>query len=101
MYFFVIKIEKEKACVENHSSVEEPNDGLRGQLIVCTGWRISNELEKYLVKQGAKVSSAVSGLTTLVVSKTDKVTGKIQGALDKGIRVITKEQFLREFELTE
>lgn len=77
------------------------SDPLRGQNIVCTGWRISSNLEKCINKRGAKVSSGVSGLTTLLVTKIDKTTDKTKKALDKGVSVMTKDQFLKEYGLAE
>lgn len=62
------------------------------QVMVFTGFR-DKELEGQLVSMGARVSSSVTGKTTmLIVKDKDATSSKIKAALEKGIKVVTLEQ---------
>jgi NAD-dependent DNA ligase len=60
---------------------------------VFTGIR-DKVLEAQIDARGGKVSSAVSGKTTLVVAKNpEDATGKVKDAMERGIRVVDIETF--------
>lgn len=63
------------------------------QVIVFTGFR-NKEWEATIIANGGTVGSTITGKTTIVVAKdTDKLSSKIQKALDKGIRIIKMDDF--------
>jgi DNA ligase (NAD+) len=65
------------------------------QIIVFTGFR-DKDLEKQIVEGGGKVSTSVSGNTTLVVY-VDTNSSKYQEAIKKGIKTISKDNFMKLF----
>lgn len=75
------------------------NSWLNGLTIVMTGFR-DKELSETIEKQGGKVASAVSKNTDYVIVKDQSViddpTEKIKKALDLGIKIITKDNFVKK-----
>lgn len=66
---------------------------LNGQFVVFTGFR-NREWEGLIEENGGKVTSTVSSKTTmLVVASKDGATSKVKAAMEKGIAVITKDEF--------
>lgn len=66
------------------------------QIIVFTGFR-DDELEKYIAGQGGKVSSSVSGKTTMLVYAGDTTSSKYEEAVKKGITIMTKDEFIKKY----
>jgi NAD-dependent DNA ligase len=79
------------------SSPRPSKKSLANMTVVFTGFR-NKEWEEILDTAGGKVGSTVSKNTSLVVAAdpTDN-TGKIKKANDLGVRVISKDQFEREY----
>ena len=74
-----------------------PTKSLSGQIIVFTGVR-DKALEAEIEARGGKVSSAVSGKTTIVVAKNpEDATGKVKEAIERGITVINIATFREMF----
>lgn len=73
---------------------EAPKQGkFSGQQIVFTGFR-NKEWENLVAEQGGKISTSVSGKTTLVVaSDVNSDSGKAGKARSLGIKIISVEQF--------
>lgn len=71
-----------------------------GQKIVFTGFR-NKEWEKIIENNGGEISTSVSGKTSLVVCKGDeeKTSGKAQKALDLGITVLSKNEFIDKYNI--
>jgi NAD-dependent DNA ligase len=67
------------------------------QIIVFTGFR-DKELEKQIVDGGGKVSTSVSGNTTLVVY-VDTSSSKYHEAIKRGIKTMTKDDFIKKNEI--
>ena len=78
--------------------VTKVSDNLRGMKFVFSGFRDKN-LEEAVVERGGKVTTSVSSNTTglVVVSKEGNPTGKIKKAIDLGIDVYTKVEFLSKY----
>lgn len=78
--------------------VTKVSDNLRGMKFVFSGFRDKN-LEESVVERGGKVTTSVSSNTTglVVVSKEGNPTGKIKKAIDLGIDVYTKVEFLAKY----
>jgi len=72
---------------------------LNGQTIVLSGFR-DKDLENKLKDLDIKVSNSVSKNTNLLVVKDKSVlddnTGKVKKAIEVGVKIITKEQLLKE-----
>lgn len=78
--------------------VTKVSDNLIGMKFVFSGFRDKN-LEEAVVEKGGKVTTSVSSNTTglVVVSKEGNPTGKIKKAIDLGIDVYTKVEFLSKY----
>ncbi|NBX74999.1 MAG: hypothetical protein EBQ92_00385 [Proteobacteria bacterium] len=81
-------------------SGDEEKSLLKGQIIVFTDFRDKN-LEKSVAKSMGKVSSAVSGKTTLLVyaDNSDKSSSKFQKAESLGIKTMSKSAFVKKYNL--
>jgi len=90
------KLEK----VENKTPVKiDETNPLFGKSIVITGFR-DKELSETLDKMGAKLSTAISKNTFVVIVKDlDDITGKIEKAKEKGIPIKQVEIFKQEYNL--
>jgi DNA ligase (NAD+) len=79
-------------------TVAVEGDNLKNMKIVFTGFR-DKVLEEEVEKRGGKIVSSVSKNTTiLVVSALSKnPSGKLKKALDLGVKVVTKEEFITEY----
>jgi DNA ligase (NAD+) len=71
---------------------------LAGQAITFTGFR-DKEAESLIVSNGGQVVSFGGRTTILLVSPTGKASTKADKAREKGIDVLTLEQFTRKYKL--
>ena len=73
---------------------------IKGKKICFTGFR-NKELEEYVVSNGGIISSGVSGNTSLLVAKdVNESSSKINKAREKGVQMLSLEEFksrLRSF----
>ena len=70
-----------------------------GQIIVFTGFR-DKTLETTIESNGGKVSTSVSGKTTMVICKDESDdSGKIKDAKAKGIKVMGREAFQKYYNI--
>ena len=74
------------------------NNNMVGMKIVFTGFR-DKKLEEEVTARGGKITTSVSKNTSILVtkSKVDKPTGKIKKALELGVEVISKEEFITKY----
>lgn len=78
----------EEACVD-----------LKGKSVVFTGFR-DKELEEKIVKCGAKVSTAVSSKTfVLIAQDPTSGSGKVSEAREKKVPIMSKDEFLAKYAL--
>ena len=71
----------------------QPVKSLAGVIVVFTGVR-DKELEALIEARGGKVSTSVSGKTSVVVAKNPaELTGKVKTANELGIPIVTIEAF--------
>lgn len=77
---------------------QSKSEKFAGQKIVFTGFR-NKEWEKIIESDGGEISTSVTGKTTLVICKGDeeKTSGKAQKALDLGITVLSKDEFINKY----
>lgn len=89
-------VEKMKPFISIKIAKNLAND-LKGMIFVFSGFR-DKKLEEKIINRGGKVSTSVSSNTTCVIANDlDKITGKIQKALDLNIDLYEKENFLLKF----
>ena len=70
---------------------------LVGQAVGFTGFRDAS-LEEYIKSQGGEVTNGVTAKTTILLAKdADSGSAKIQKARDKGVAVLTPDQFKRKY----
>jgi DNA ligase (NAD+) len=88
-------VDVESSDDDNSESEEQLLDG---EKIVFTGFRDS-DLEKCIKKMGGKVSSTVSGNTTILVHKddADQSVSKFQKAKEKGTKIISQSAFIKKY----
>ena len=74
------------------------SDNMKGMKVVFTGFR-DEALEKDVVARGGKIATSVSSNTTVLVvsAKTANPSGKMKKALDIGVEVLTKEEFIEKY----
>ncbi len=70
-----------------------------GMIVVMTGFRDDN-IKQFVINNGGDVKDNVSGNTTLVIVKDSSSTSsKVETARQKGIKILTKDEFIKEFNL--
>jgi NAD-dependent DNA ligase len=63
---------------------------------VFTGFR-SDELEKFIKDNGGDVESTITSKTNYLIMKDrSKITNKISKAMEKGVKIISKDDFMTE-----
>ncbi|MGZ5011360.1 MAG: BRCT domain-containing protein, partial [Methylobacter sp.] len=70
---------------------------ISGKTIVFTGTMVHgkrDDMSKTAKRLGAKVASSVTGKTDFLVTGTDIGMAKIAAATEKGVRVISEEEYL-------
>jgi len=76
------------------------NDGIfKNTYFVFTGFR-NDILEKYIKDNGGEVEKVITSKTNyLIIKEKDKITNKISKAIEKGIILITKDEFIKKYNL--
>jgi NAD-dependent DNA ligase len=94
---FIIDIKKCATFKEKTVKTQIENK-LQDMKIVLSGFR-DKKLEESIVLRGGKVTTSVSKQTSLLVvsSKSEKSSGKVAKALEIGVNVIDREEFLSKF----
>lgn len=78
--------------------VNEDNNTFDLMKIVFTGFR-DKKLEEYIVSHKGQISSTVSKNTTLVIYISDDGSAKYKKAVELGIKMMTKDQFIIEYKI--
>jgi DNA ligase (NAD+) len=79
------------------SEQQQTSSAIAGKTIVFTGTMQHgkrDDMAKLAKQLGAKVASAVTGKTDFLVTGTDVGMAKITAATEKGVQVITEEEYL-------
>ena len=94
---FVIDIKKCATFKEKLVETQIENK-LQDMKIVLSGFR-DKKLEESIVLRGGKVTTSVSKQTSLLVvsSKSEEPSGKVAKALEIGVNVIDRQEFLTKF----
>ena len=63
---------------------------------VFTGFR-SDELEKFIKDNGGEVENSITSKTNYLIMKDrNKITNKIEKAIEKGVKIISKDDFIAQ-----
>lgn len=89
------------AALKNFATFKETltiGDNMKDMKIVFTGFR-DKKLEEEVVARGGKITTSVSKNTTVLVvsSKAGKPSGKMKKALDLGVEVLDKQEFIDKY----
>ena len=92
----VFKLSVFSDCIDNEC-YNNKNNRLSNMTIVLTGFR-DNELELLINSKGGHISTSVSKNTNIVICKDkSKITSKLNKAIELGIKVIEKDEFIKEY----
>jgi len=83
---------------DDESDSDAQEQELEDEKIVFTGFR-DGGLEKCIKKMGGKVTSTVTGNTTILVHKdgADKSSSKFQKAEEKGTKILSQSEFIKKY----
>ena len=88
-------IEKNDLCKPKVIQIKKKEKTFQGQVIVFTGLTATDVLKDEIKARGGIVKDTLVNATTLLVKKNEAYSSnKTQKAEEKGIRIITNEQFL-------
>lgn len=88
----------EKKLSASRDGAKVINKSLKDQIIVFTGIRPDKTLEQKIIKFGGKITSAISGKTTMLITKgKDELSTKEKKAQEKGIKIMKYDDFISEF----
>jgi len=77
-----------------NNSNQPSNNDLNGKNILLTGFR-DKEITNFIERSGGTVKSSISGTTNLLIVKDSSTSNKkTQVAEQKGIKIITKQEFI-------
>jgi DNA ligase (NAD+) len=71
-------------------------DMFKNMNIVLSGTR-NKELETFIIKNGGKLTTSVSGKTSLLVYEPEKTGSKLEKAKEAGIEMITVSNFIKKY----
>lgn len=99
------KTKKAKKVVKKDDTDEENNEDddidMSDQKVVLTGFR-SDVITDFIENHGGKVSGSVSKNTTLVLyTEKDKTGSKLQKARELGITLMSREEFVKKYNIDE
>ena len=88
-----------KTISSEKKDTQQQQQPLKDKIIVLTGFR-DKLFTKQLETMGAKIQASVTKKTTLVIAKdVNDVSGKIADAVSKNIKIITLQQFKKEYNI--
>lgn len=95
---FLLSVEDLIPINEPAAIMTNANHPLKGQYIVLTGFR-DKDIDDKAASAGGKVQATVTSTTTILVTKTagGRETAKIKAARDKGVQVMTKDEFYARY----
>lgn len=82
--------------VQPFEPIEQTGDRLAGQVIVFTGLR-ANELAPLIEAEGGKIGDKANSKTTIVVYKGSTTSASAKYAKDRGLPLLTKEEFVKKY----
>ena len=83
--------------VRAHEGIQECGDQFAGMSIVFTGFR-NAKMEEYIKSHGGVIKGDVSKNTSLLIWDKSK-GGKYKRAVELGIEIVSKTDFLREYDI--
>jgi NAD-dependent DNA ligase len=69
----------------------------KDKYFVFTGFR-SDEFEKFIKDNGGEIEKTITNKTNYLIMKDkDKITNKITKAIEKGVKIMSKDEFLQKY----
>lgn len=96
-FFKVYELGFNLAITPKQSEQEENDSPIAGKIVVFTGSMTQGargDMEKQAKSLGAKVAKSVTGKTTYLVTGAKVGETKINAAKDKGVKVLTEQEYL-------
>lgn len=94
---FLEKI-KPKISLKQIPEKQEKENIFQNKIFVFTGFR-DEDLKNFIENMGGKVTNCITNKTTDLIKNGDKVTNKINQALDNNINIHDYTQFLKKYNL--
>lgn len=79
--------------------IKKTGKNCEGQKVLFTGFR-DKELENEIVANGGEIATSVSKATILVAADLQSSSAKLNAARNKGIKIYSKAEFIKKFNLT-
>lgn len=79
--------------------IKKTGKNCEGQKVLFTGFR-DKELENKIVATGGEIATGVSKATVLVAADPQSSSAKLNAARNKGIKIYSKAEFIKKFNLT-
>ncbi|MGF1760263.1 BRCT domain-containing protein [Photobacterium sagamiensis] len=96
-FFKVYKLDFNLAITPKESENKMSSSSIAGAVIVFTGTMLQgsrSDMEKHAKSLGAKVGKSVTGKTTYLVAGEKVGETKINGAREKGVKVLSEQEYL-------
>jgi DNA ligase (NAD+) len=69
----------------------------KDKYFVFTGFR-SDEMEKFIKENGGEIEKTITNKTNyLIMKEKDKITNKITKAIEKGVEIMSKDEFIQKY----
>lgn len=78
--------------------IKKTGKNCEGQKVLFTGFR-DKELENEIVSNGGEIATSVSKATILVAADPNGSSSKLNAARNKGIKIYSKAEFIKKFNL--
>jgi len=79
--------------------IKEKDGIFKNVYFVFTGFR-SDEIEKFIKDNGGEVENNITSKTNFLIMKDrNKITNKIEKAVEKGVQIISKDDFVKKYKL--
>ena len=78
--------------------IKKTGKNCEGQKVLFTGFR-DKELENEIVSNGGEIATSVSKATVLVAADPQSSSAKLNAARNKGIKIYSKAEFIKKFNL--
>jgi DNA ligase (NAD+) len=94
----IINISHLKKPIKTENKNNDNKGLFEGKIVIFTGFR-DEKLEKFIESNGGKVSTSVSGKTSLVVYVPDSKgeSSKVTKAKELNIQLMTKDEFIKKY----
>jgi len=86
-----------KKVINKSINNKKNNKFIEGNYFVFTGFR-NDDFQKFIIDNGGFIENSITTKTThLIIKDNSKITNKIKKAMEKGIILLTKDEFEKNF----